>query len=143
MSFFRWGNRYDIGVPHMNDEHKVIIALMNRLWEQNAQRTSKSELQATLDKLVAFTDHHFEQEETYMESINYPGIGPHKNIHTQIMTRLFAFQQRYRKQRHAHLPGEFFDFLKTWLSAHIQHLDRQYANTASTKQRQRPVETSD
>ena len=79
MTFFAWGPKYDVGVPPMNDEHKVLIALMNRLWEQNKEGAPQHVLIDTLAKLHGYTEKHFADEEAYMESVSYPDIELHRN----------------------------------------------------------------
>lgn len=133
MTFFEWGPQYDLGVAQMNDEHKIIIGLMNRLWEQNAANASKETLISTLEKLRAYTTMHFADEERYMESISYPDIEPHRNIHKNILHRLDLFSVGYRRETSPAIPEDFFEFLKDWLSAHIRHVDRKYASRPQGK----------
>ena len=131
MSFFNWGPQYDLGVSEMNDEHKIIIGLMNRLWEQNEAAAPRQVLIETLRKLDAFTAKHFADEEAHMESISYADIEPHRNIHRNILHRLTLFRQTFEAGTNRQIPEDFFEFLKDWLSAHIRHIDRKYAPPAS------------
>jgi hemerythrin-like metal-binding protein len=131
MSFFTWSPKFELGVPSMNDEHKVIVGLMNRLWEQNQSGASQPELIDTLRKLHGYTAKHFADEEAYMESIVYPEIESHRNIHKNILHRLSLFRETYESQNNRIIPPDFFTFLKDWLTAHICYIDKKYVCPSS------------
>ncbi len=129
MTYFEWSDKYDLHVDSMNNEHKILISLMNRLHRQNGEGASRAELATTLDELADFTVKHFSDEERYMESIEYPGLHTHKIIHKDLVSTLLDHKAAFDSG--GELTSEFFQFLKLWLSAHIRGIDMKYARHAN------------
>ena len=125
MSFFTWTDRLDIGVSSMNDEHKVLLDLMNQLHAANEREAPHAELRRLLDRLVQFTRKHFADEEAYLEAIVYPDLKIHKTIHRTLLEQLATHQQSFAAKP-GPVPQDLFDFLKMWLNAHIQGIDMKY-----------------
>lgn len=124
MGFFRWTDELDVGVDAMNDEHKYLISLMNKLNQQHEAHKSKDELTLTLRDLVEYTERHFADEEKYMESVGFPGLRTHALIHKDLMEKLRRHQSDFMTS--GVLEPIFFEFLKFWLSAHIRGIDKKY-----------------
>lgn len=125
MSFYEWSSALDIHVHDMNDEHKVLIDLMNRLHAQNHEHQPKIALQKTFGDLISWTKKHFEHEEIYMQSIEYPGFSSHKMIHEKLLAQLDQHYQNFCRSDGS-LSPELFAFLKMWLNAHIRGIDIKY-----------------
>ena len=125
MAWYEWNKSLDIHVTEMNDEHKVLIDLMNRLHDEAAAKKSKTVLQRTFQELVTYTRRHFQDEENYMYSINYPGLPTHRLIHAKLLTQLDGHYEAFVKGDGT-VSVAVFDFLKMWLNAHIRGIDIQY-----------------
>lgn len=125
MAYFRWTNELDVIVEEMNDQHKVLIAIMNDIFELNAHGVSKFKILRKLNELVSYTCKHFRDEETYMESIQFTGRKNHKIIHEHLMRELTFFIEDF-KANHEALTEKFFNFLNNWLVTHIEHTDNKY-----------------
>lgn len=130
--FFEWRNELDIGVEPMNDEHKHLIALMNVIFEMAQAHKPKDEIEAAIGTLQIAARDHFAREEVYLESIGYPGLKQHKEIHTKLLER-FAVHVREYQQGNGVVPRQFFDFMKMWLSAHIMGIDKHYGEFSTTQ----------
>jgi hemerythrin len=134
VNFFEWEKRYDLGIREMNVEHQGLIAQMNRLHDLNREGASHATLQAALVELERRTVEHFEHEEAYQASIDFPGLSQHKHIHIALLTQLGDHTKRFVAEG-AGLSSEFFSFLKLWLSAHIAGIDLKYAVHARAPKR--------
>lgn len=119
-----WNDKLDIGVDEMNDQHKILLDLMNRLYDGAKAQQNFDELVSTLEKLKNFTIKHFKEEEEYMEKTGFPGLNSHKIIHQQLLEKFVAEEQNILAQKS--FPDSFFSFLKMWLLAHIQGIDVKY-----------------
>ena len=128
MPFLNWDDSLDTGVTRMNDEHKVLIDLMNHLYDLNEVGSAKPTLQKAIQSLVDYTVKHFEDEENYMESIGFSGLKTHKIIHKQLLDKVTDFQRRFSDGHDTILGNEFFDFLRNWLIAHIKGIDIKYSD---------------
>ncbi len=134
MAWYEWNNNLDIHVKEMNDEHKVLIDLMNRLHDESHAGKPKAVLQKTFLELVNYTRHHFQDEEQYMYSINYPGLPTHRLIHAKLLTQLDEHFEAFKKGD-GKVTAAVFDFLKMWLNAHIRGIDIQYGEHSMSVRR--------
>lgn len=129
--FFEWdAGKLSLNIPEMDDEHKVLIGLMNELHRLNEAQAPFGDQLRALDKLVSYTTKHFADEEAYMERIGFPGLRIHKGVHRQLLEKLAAHAASARASRK--LPDDLFVFFKMWLSAHIRGVDTKYALHART-----------
>ena len=125
--FFAWEDRYDLKVDAMNGEHKILINKMNQLhasWEAQGE-----DVPERFQDLAAYAVQHFEEEEKYMESIGFPELGVHKQIHKGLLEKVTGYGEQLSEK--GQLPGEFFDFLKIWLASHICGIDMKYGEHAN------------
>ena len=127
MTLLQWSDDLDVHVDAMNSEHKELIRLMNDVSDANATGVRAS-VAGALERLVAYTVKHFENEEAYMASIDFAGLATHKLIHKDLLDRVGRFVSDFHDSGGAQLPKAFFDFLKFWLLSHIQGIDTKYGN---------------
>jgi len=131
MSLLQWTEKLDVRVDKMNQEHVVLIDLMNTVFDANSQRASKAVISSALDELVNYVVLHFANEEAYMDSIGFEGVKTHKSIHKDLLKRVGGHVADYKSGSSAFLPDEFFEFLKFWLVSHIQGIDVKYSKHAN------------
>ena len=129
MTFIVWDDSLDLNINMINDEHKILINLMNKLYDQNQDNAPMETLKATLSELSTYAAKHFEDEENYMASINFSDIEAHRAIHQRLLKRISAFSQEYANSD-GKISGDFFMFLKIWVTAHIKGIDVKYANAS-------------
>ncbi len=125
MTYFRWTKELDVRVDKMNEQHKILIDLMEELFQLTMQKESKQKTLQKLNQLASFTRKHFREEELYMDAINFKGRDTHKIIHQQLLTELDGHVESF-KNHHQLLSNDFFYFLRHWLTAHIKHIDIKY-----------------
>ena len=131
-SFFKWDPvRLTTHVDAMDHEHKKLIDIMNKLHERHEAKATKSELVAIVKELAAWTTTHFEHEEKFFDTLPYTHANVHKKIHKDLLERLKGHAQEFEKS--GVLTPAFFQFLKTWLTAHIMGIDTKYGEIAAKK----------
>jgi hemerythrin-like metal-binding protein len=123
--FFEWNRSLDLGINEMNDEHKHLIAIMNRLHAEHEKKASKDVLGGIVQELASYTTAHFRDEEAFMARVGYPKLDTHKIIHKNLISRLESHMDAFKQS--GSLDNAFFEFLQFWLSAHIRGIDMQYA----------------
>lgn len=77
-----WNERYNTGVDIIDREHRKLFSILNKLFDF-VHREEKGRF-ACQEAIKYFRDHaiqHFADEETYMASIDYPGLDAHRRIH--------------------------------------------------------------
>ena len=129
MTFFEWSPQLDVHIPAMNEEHRWLISLMNRLHDQVNSGADRDAQGKTLEELGKATVKHFQDEEAVMARMNYPKLEHHKKLHAQLLTKFGAHVESFKAS--GALTPEFFHFLKFWLSSHIQGIDMQYGDFAN------------
>jgi hemerythrin len=124
MAFFEWINDLSTGVNAMDDEHKKLIDIMNRLHTEAKANAGLATLRATVDELAKYTKKHFADEEVYLEKIKFDKLDIHKRIHADLLEKFGAHIKEFEST--GKLTDAFFKFLQLWLSAHIRGIDKQY-----------------
>lgn len=79
---FVWQEEFEIGVEAIDKEHQRLFQIINKLFAFRAEE--KNSQWACQEGVKFFKGHavkHFEDEEAYMESINYDGLEQHRQIH--------------------------------------------------------------
>lgn len=132
MAFFTWNEKLDIGVDHMNDEHKIIVDTMNLLVEMTHAKKPTADIKKVSDDLANYAVGHFSREEVYMQSINYPGTKQHIEIHKKLLERFGKQKVEFDEDPQAH-ANIFFKFLELWLFSHIQGIDKDYGNFSGSQ----------
>jgi len=126
MDLFQWNETYNTGIPHIDEEHRKLVGLLNGLYR--AMRAGKTDevLKELLDELVDYTRFHFANEESLMIRHGFPGYTAHKLEHERMTKKVMEFQDGLARGRIS-LPIEAFQFLRNWLSNHILDVDQCYA----------------
>jgi hemerythrin len=128
MVWMKWNDGLDIGVKDMNREHQGLLDYMNQLFDLHNAKASRGEQKRLLDKLKNATIDHFTHEEEYMAKIGWEGLPAHKIVHQGLLDNFTKHYQKFLAE--GVLSEDFFHFLKFWLSAHIQGIDKKYGDFA-------------
>ena len=132
MAFYEWtAAELGLHVPEMDKEHQELIRRMNKLYNAAQTKTESSQIQTLIDELATYTIQHFKDEETYMTTINFPGLETHKIIHQQLLKQFNEYIEGFKKNHT--LEPAFFNFLKVWLTGHIRGIDMKYSDFIKPK----------
>ncbi|MCA9679481.1 MAG: diguanylate cyclase [Kofleriaceae bacterium] len=83
-----WQEAYECGEPTIDDEHRDIFVLANRLIDAvAAARDAPEVFQAALDDLMAHVRQHFADEEAILFARRYPQLETHKRAHAGLLRR--------------------------------------------------------
>ena len=125
MAFFAWDNKYSVGVREMDSQHKILVDLLNELFEAMNANRSKEILGSTLNKLINYTKTHFAAEEKLMEQYSYPDLAAQKREHIALTNKVVAFKQDFEAGK-VSMTVQLTSFLKSWLVDHIAGADKKY-----------------
>jgi hemerythrin len=121
-----WTDEYSVGIPEIDEQHKVLFQLVNQLSEAIHQRHGSEACQGILAQLVEYTRIHFALEESLMRMANYLGFDEHKHLHEQLISDVVTLNQKMESGK-AKISFELLHFLRVWLTKHILHSDKEYA----------------
>lgn len=125
MALFEWQDRFNLNVDKMDEEHKTLVSIMNKLHLEFERDPHSSKVKSYLVELVDFTKKHFAEEEAFMESIAFPDLKSHCAIHKRLLDKLDHHADYLKKNGQP--DPELFEFLKFWLKSHICGIDMRYA----------------
>lgn len=128
--FFPWTDGLSVGVPRMDDQHKVLLRLINRVADLGESGATGGAIRTILDQLVEYTRFHFSEEEKLMAAYGYPGVAGHHAIHEKFVGEV---QEMVRKlgDGEAFDARSLLDVLRNWLVEHIQGADKRYGEHVS------------
>jgi hemerythrin len=121
-----WTPEMSVGVGALDDDHKVLIGIINELHDGIVAGHKKEILASVLDHLVEYTKFHFAKEEELLEKCNFQATQNHKMEHASFVSRMTNLQERLKTAPVAMLDLELMSFLRNWLVTHIQGSDRKY-----------------
>jgi hemerythrin len=121
-----WTKVISVGVTAMDDDHKKLIDIINKLHDGIVAGHKKEILAAVLDHLVDYTKFHFTKEEELLLKTNYPALSAHKIEHESFVSRITNLQERFKSSPVVMLDLELMSYLRNWLLTHIQGSDKKY-----------------
>lgn len=118
---FEWRESFNIGVDVIDKEHQQLFKIINKLF--TFQEEEKDGQWLCQEGIKFFKGHalkHFGSEEQYMESIKYPGLEQHKQIHKSFRDyTLPALEEELERTAYAVDSVEHFLGVCTgWLIGH-------------------------
>lgn len=117
-----WSPQLAIGNPKIDDEHKELIRIANSVLRALNEGRDRAEFGKLLHALREYTVLHFNNEEEFMRSINYPDILQHMDEHTELKRKVKDFQNELFRGQKINVT-RMRDMLKEWLIGHILNRD--------------------
>lgn len=125
MSLFEWNSSYEFGIDDIDNQHRKLVRILNNLFDSHNSGADRASIGAIIDELVFYTKVHFNNEEKYMEDINFSNLKDHRLIHRDLTSQVLKIQEDFKNGK-AHIDDQLLDFLKSWLSNHILVEDKKY-----------------
>jgi hemerythrin len=120
-----WHNSYSIGIHLVDEQHRELINICNRLHEASVLGWEKSKVafMSAIRAAVDYVGYHFSTEEKIMERVNYPDYKAHKKEHTDFVKEVLRQVQDFQADQKVS-ANDFVMFLKDWVLAHIAVCDK-------------------
>ncbi len=125
-NFIEWNDELSVGIEEIDEQHKVLVGLINRMHDAIHQRHGSDVVEGILAELAEYTRIHFAVEESLMRLLNFPGYEEHRDLHEELIDQMVDLQQKIAEGKHS-IGFELMHFLKVWLSKHIMEEDMQYS----------------
>lgn len=129
MAFIVWDDSLNLNIDLIDEEHKTLISLMNKLHKQYHDGNPQETVRATFSELTEYATKHFKDEEDYMASIKFSDLDAHRAIHKRLLDRLNTYSQEF-DDSNGQISEYFFTFLKLWVTAHIKGIDKKFVNAS-------------
>ena len=124
---------YHTGIDFIDEEHAKLFEIANRAYDllTNQFVTDKYDaIVAVLEELRDYTKYHFNHDEEYMKSINYPKRFSQLHQHTQFINKLESYNLKEIDVNQQEGLMEILDFLALWLQSHIKGMDKKIGEAA-------------
>ena len=129
---FVWDDSCKTGITEIDQDHKVLIDLINDLYEAMQDGSGGALLLPIFSALKHYTETHFSKEEHYMVECGAPDQEKHFQEHKLMIAKLADLESRHRKGEAA-ISLQTLTFLRDWLKNHICVVDQAMATKLKEK----------
>jgi len=124
----------EVKVPHIDEQHKGLIGLINNLMVWGNGATNKDEIDKAIAHLGAYVVEHFRDEEELQRKSGYPKYAFHKQEHEKFLAAFQELKTKYNEQ------GASFNFtmelnksIIDWIMRHIRVMDKELGAFLNSK----------
>ena len=117
-----WDSSYSLGVDKIDEQHKTLFSIINKLYDGILRQQEKETLDQVLDEMISYTSEHFRTEEELMLAIKFPSFESHQSEHQGMTEKLKVFQLQYHEGKQ-NLGVEVLNELIDWLHQHLGETD--------------------
>lgn len=121
-----WNDSLATGNPVVDEQHKQLFAMVNKLNDAILSGQAKEIILKVLDGLARYVVVHFQGEEKLMVEKNYPDYAAHKKIHDDLTAQASTIIEQYRSGQIT-LTLQLSQFLGNWIKTHIMQEDQRMA----------------
>lgn len=123
-SIITWKRGLSVGVADVDEDHKKLIKMVNKLFGAVLSSDPTRVLERVLAELSDYVVIHFEREEALMQRLNYPEYAAHKAEHQNLLDAATRFKKNLASGLATHLKEEIETLLRDWLVTHIMSQDK-------------------
>lgn len=123
MTLLAWSERFKLGIPSVDHEHKELIDLINELHATLGQNPEKAQVLAFLEEINTKINAHFALEEKVMRGLGYDELDAHKHDHEDLLDGIRDIMDRAETTPFAELESELAEQLKKWFGTHFATKD--------------------
>jgi hemerythrin len=128
MPLIQWEPKFALGVNEIDEQHKRMLSLINKLYDLFSQRkhNDQEEIDRVIAEMADYAVYHFETEEKYFLIYNYEKQEEHVAVHNQYRAKIEEWRAAYDKTKDDKIFFEVSNFLNEWWTWHINNTDREY-----------------
>ncbi len=126
MDLIQWTDKLSVGVESLDNDHKRLIDLINKLAETTQAGEDRAVVGDVLTELVDYTHYHFAREEKIQEAGGYPDLERHKDIHADLTEQVEEVKADFEASDATGVGRDVLLFLSDWLRKHIMGEDMKY-----------------
>jgi len=138
-----WRDEWTLRIDTLDDDHRKMVELLLEIAHrfgdgyehqegigesENPPNQGKEGIYSTLDHFGVFARQHFQREEEFLRTIDYPGLPDHHSEHVLLMAELKEIVRELRERGSDRLTPQDLETLKQWVVAHILGMDRKFAD---------------
>lgn len=122
MPLLRWKDSYSVGVEAVDYEHKELIDLINRLYDELTANGTPLAASGFFGDLIKAITAHFALEERFMREHEYSQFAAHKADHERLLDDIACIMDDFERGT-ATGRGDLTARLDSWFSRHFETHD--------------------
>jgi hemerythrin len=119
MTLLRWRDSLSLNVPAVDQDHKRLFDLLNRVRFLDLAGDDPQAIGDALAELLLYTQTHFRREERLMAQGEYPGLAAHAKLHRAFTERVTEIAARFRANPSSCRIRDIYQVLADWLVDHV------------------------
>ena len=124
----QWSTDYETGHAVVDQEHKDIFALVQKVFDVSSSSRSEK-IDEAVNFLADYTVKHFKHEESLMSESTYPDTDKHKKQHQDFLQSFLALKERIQKEGSTmQVHVEVNQTVVDWLITHVLGSDKLLAD---------------
>jgi hemerythrin len=128
MALFEWDEQYSVGSTLMDEHHKRLFDIINRLHAAMTEGKGANIVCDVLKELVDYTKYHFSEEEKMMAEIGYPNLEMHRIQHEKFISDIESIKGEVEKGVEFLAAIKVLRSTQSWLQNHILKVDAGYSS---------------
>lgn len=126
MDIVKWRDSYNTEIESMDLQHKTIIEIINKLYNEIRNEESGSSIDEIMEEMINYAEDHLQKEEHLLETNEYPDFANHIAIHQLYRDKLKSLTEKSKKGDDA-TARDIYLFLRRWWTQHIMTEDQKYS----------------
>jgi hemerythrin len=131
MHLLDWKDEYSVGIDAVDHDHKELISLINRLYEQLETPDAGLTVPAFFGDLLKEIGAHFALEEKFMRDHSYARLETHKADHERLLDELRDMMEAFEHAVEVD-SVELAERLSAWFSRHFRTHDAELHKSLGT-----------
>lgn len=132
MDTISWKNDFSVGITEMDNQHKKLLAMINRLIEEQKALTDPVTIGELLTEMTDYAQEHFRAEEFLLAEYGYDKKAEHEGLHQSFIDKTISFYSATDIGPNI-LSNALLDYLSSWLLDHILKEDMRYKDFLRSK----------
>lgn len=137
MEQITWTEDFSVGIPRLDEQHKQLVRMINRLIAAPGTKTKSESVSNLLNDMTKYAQEHFRLEEDLMRERDYPHLDEQVAQHRAFRKKVadFCFATMLDAQS---VPDIMLNYLRDWLVNHILECDMAYKPYLGERKAKRP-----
>ena len=124
VTMLTWSHECIVGVQAMDDQHGILMDTLNDLRIMLLHGANHREVCLQLERLIDFTQMHFQSEEQLLKQQGFPEVEGHCIAHQRLLGRLYTALEHVNREDVR--LNSLLEFLPAWYLEHVEKLDNPY-----------------
>jgi len=126
--YFELSPQYFTGIEKIDNQHKKIVGLMNKLYDEIIMKNDDKNVDESILDLKLYAIFHFSTEENLFKKYKYdgPNLDEHLKKHEEFSNQIGLYLGDVSSSK-IEIGYRMLEYLKNWLTAHILSTDMKFS----------------